>query len=77
MILFMVEADGSISNVSVNKGIGKGMWMMSCPGYKKYATGGTGQKKRKSVKVLVRMPIIFRIPVGNKKRGLRPSSFYS
>jgi protein TonB len=62
MILFMVEADGAISNVSVNKGIGKECDEEAARVIKSMPRWEPGRRNGRSVKVLVRMPIIFRIP---------------
>lgn len=62
MILFMVETDGSISNVSVNKGIGKECDDEAVRVIKSMPRWEPGRRNGKSVKVLVRSKIIFRIP---------------
>jgi protein TonB len=62
LILFMVEVDGSISNISVNKGIGKDCDDEAVRVIKSMPRWQPGRRNGKSVKVLVRMPIIFRIP---------------
>jgi protein TonB len=62
MILFMVEEDGSISNVSVNKGIGIECDEEAVRVIKSMPRWDPGRRNGRSVKVLVRMPIIFRIP---------------
>jgi protein TonB len=58
----MVEADGSISNVSINKGIGRECDDEAVRVFKSMPRWEPGRRNGKSVKVLVRMPIIFRIP---------------
>jgi len=65
MILFIVEADGSISNVSVNKGIGKECDEEAIRVVKSMPRWDPGRRSGKSVRVLVRMPIVFKLP--NKK----------
>jgi protein TonB len=62
LVLFMVEADGSISNVSINKGIGRECDDEAVRVFKSMPRWEPGRRNGKSVKVLVRMPIIFRIP---------------
>ena len=62
MVLFMVEPDGSISNVSVNKGIGKECDEEAARVIKSMPRWDAGRRNGKSVRVLVRMPIVFKIP---------------
>lgn len=62
MVLFVVEPDGSISNVSVNKGIGKECDEEAVRVTKSMPRWEPGRRNGKSVRVLVRMPIVFKIP---------------
>jgi protein TonB len=62
LILFMVEPDGSISNVSVNKGIATECDEEATRVIKSMPRWEPGKRYGRAVKVLVRMPIIFRIP---------------
>ncbi|MGA3012454.1 MAG: energy transducer TonB [Bacteroidales bacterium] len=62
MVLFMVEADGLITNVSVNKGIGKECDEEAARVIKSMPRWEPGRRYGKCVRVLVRMPIVFRIP---------------
>jgi periplasmic protein TonB len=62
MVLFVVEPDGSISNVSVNKGIGKECDEEAVRVTKSMPRWEPGRRYGKSVRVLVRMPIVFKIP---------------
>ena len=62
MVLFVVEPDGSISNVSVNKGISKDCDEEAIRVTKTMPRWEPGRRNGKSVRVLVRMPIVFKIP---------------
>lgn len=62
MVLFVVEQDGSISNVSVNKGIGKECDEEAIRVTKIMPLWDAGRRNGKAVRVLVRMPIVFKIP---------------
>jgi len=62
MVLFVVEPDGSISNVSVNKGITKECDEEAVRATKSMPNWEPGRRNGKSVRVLVRMPIVFKIP---------------
>jgi protein TonB len=62
LVLFIVEADGSISNVSVNRGIGKECDDEAARVIKSMPRWEPGRRYGKSVKVLVRIPIVFKIP---------------
>lgn len=62
MVLFVVEANGSISNVSVNKGIGKECDEEAVRVTKSMPNWEPGRRSGKPVRVLVRMPIVFKIP---------------
>jgi protein TonB len=62
MVLFVVEPDGSISNISVNKGIAKDCDEEAVRVAKSMPRWEPGRRNGKSVRVLVRMPIVFKIP---------------
>ena len=62
MVLFVVEPDGSITNVSVNKGIAKECDEEAIRVTKIMPNWEPGRRNGKSVRVLVRMPIVFKIP---------------
>ncbi len=62
MVLFVVEPDGSISNVSVNNGISKECDEEAIRVTKSMPRWEPGRRYGKSVRVLVRMPIVFKIP---------------
>jgi protein TonB len=66
MVLFMVEADGSVTNVSVAKGIGKECDEEAMRVFRIMPRWDPGRRYGKPVKVLVRMPVVFNIP------GYRP-----
>ena len=62
MVLFVVEPDGSISNVSVNNGISKECDEEAVRVTKSMPRWEPGRRNGRSVRVLVRMPIVFKIP---------------
>jgi periplasmic protein TonB len=62
MVLFIVEADGSVTNVSVNKSIGKECDEEAVRVVKTMPRWDPGRRNGKPVRVLVRMPIVFKIP---------------
>jgi periplasmic protein TonB len=66
MVLFVIEMDGSISNVTINKGIGRGCDEEAIRVTKGMPRWEPGRRSGKAVRVLVRMPIVFKIP-GEKK----------
>jgi periplasmic protein TonB len=62
MVVFVIEIDGSISNIEISKGINKYCdeeavrVIKSMPGWE------PGKRSGRPVRVMVRMPIIFKIP---------------
>ena len=62
MILFIVESDGSISHVSILKGIGKECDEEAVRVIKSMPRWEPGRRYGKSVKVLLRIPIMFKNP---------------
>ena len=62
MVLFIVEADGTITHVSVNKGIGKECDEEAVRVVKFMPRWEPGRRNGKAVRVLVRMPIVFKLP---------------
>jgi periplasmic protein TonB len=62
LVLFVVEPDGSITNVSVNKGFDKACEEEAMRVIKIMPRWEPGRRNGKSVRVLVKMPIIFKIP---------------
>ncbi|MCX6245598.1 MAG: energy transducer TonB [Bacteroidetes bacterium] len=68
MVLFVVEVDGSISNVSVTKGIGSGCDEEAIRVTQGMPRWEPGKRSGRAVRVLVRMPIVFKFPGLMKKR---------
>ena len=62
MILFIVESDGSISHVSVLKGISKECDEEAVRVIKSMPRWESGRRNGRSVKVLLRIPIMFKNP---------------
>jgi protein TonB len=62
MVLFIVEPDGSVTNVSVNKSIAKECDDEAVRVVKSMPRWDPGRRNGKPVRVLVRMPIVFKIP---------------
>ena len=61
IVLFIVEPDGTLSNISVNKGIGGGCDEEALRVTRMMPPWEPGKRNGKPVRVLVRMPIIFKI----------------
>lgn len=62
MVTFIVEVDGSISNVEVKNKIGGGLDEEAIRVAKEMPRWDPGKRNGKAVRVIVRMPIIFKIP---------------
>jgi len=62
LLVFVIETDGLISNIEVNKSIGGGCDEESIRVTRLMPRWEPGKRNGKSVRVLVRMPIVFRIP---------------
>ncbi|HTX89409.1 MAG TPA: energy transducer TonB [Bacteroidales bacterium] len=62
IILFVIEKDGSISNIQVTKSIGSGCDEEAVRVTKSMPFWEPGKRNGKPVRVLVKMPIVFRIP---------------
>lgn len=62
MVVFVVETDGSVSRVSVTGGIGGGCDEEAVRVARAMPRWEPGKRNGKPVRVLVRMPIVFRIP---------------
>ncbi|MDD4603708.1 MAG: TonB family protein [Bacteroidales bacterium] len=62
MVVFIVEINGSISNVEVNKIIGGGCDEEAIRVTKEMPAWSPGKRNGRPVRVMVRMPIVFRIP---------------
>ena len=64
MIVFIVEADGSVSNVNVSQKIGGGCDEEAIRVTKEMPRWAPGKRNGSAVRVMVRMPIVFRMPGG-------------
>jgi protein TonB len=64
LLVFVIETDGSVSNIRVSKGIGGGCDEESVRVTRIMPPWEPGKRNGKAVRVLVRMPIVFRIPGG-------------
>ncbi len=62
MVVFVVEIDGTISHVDVAKRIGGGCDEEAIRVTKEMPRWEPGKRKGRAVRVMVRMPIVFRIP---------------
>ena len=63
MIVFIIEKDGSLSNVKVEKGIGHGCDEEAIRVTMAMPRWDPGKRKGNPVRVMVKMPIVFRLPV--------------
>lgn len=62
LLVFVIETDGSVSNIEVNKRIGGGCDEESIRVTRLMPRWEPGKRNGHAVRVLVRMPIVFRIP---------------
>jgi protein TonB len=62
MVVFVVEADGSLSGINVQKPIGGGCDEEAIRVTSAMPRWNPGKRNGKPVRVLVRMPVVFRIP---------------
>ena len=62
MVVFIVEPDGTLSNVEVAKRIGGGCDEEAIRVTKEMPRWEPGKRNGRAVRVMVRMPIVFRIP---------------
>lgn len=62
MVVFVVETDGSLSNVDVDKRIGGGCDEEAIRVTREMPKWEPGKRNGRQVRVMVRMPIVFRIP---------------
>jgi protein TonB len=62
MVVFVVEPDGSVSNVGVDKRIGGGCDEEAIRVTREMPRWEPGKRNGRPVRVMVRMPIVFRIP---------------
>ncbi len=62
MVVFIIEMDGSLSNVEVSKGIGGGCNEEALRVVKAMPRWEPAKRAGRPVRLMVRMPIVFRIP---------------
>lgn len=62
VVVFIIETDGSISHVQIEKGIGGGCDEESVRVVKTMPRWEPGKRQGKAVRVMIRMPVVFRIP---------------
>ena len=62
MVVFVIEKNGTLSNIEVSKGIGGGCNEEAIRVVKIMPLWEPGRRSGKAVRVLVRMPIVFKIP---------------
>lgn len=62
IIVFVIEADGSVSNISISKSIGGGCDEEAARVTKGMPLWDPGKRNGRAVRVMVRMPIVFRVP---------------
>ena len=62
MVVFVIEPNGTISNIEVSKGIGGGCDEEAIRVVKIMPLWEPGKRSGKAVRVLVRMPIVFKVP---------------
>ena len=62
MVVFVIEPNGSLSNIEVSKGIGGGCDEEAIRVVKTMPLWEPGRRSGRAVRVLVRMPIVFKIP---------------
>lgn len=60
VVLFVVERDGSLSNISIERGIGGGCDEEAIRVVKNMARWEPGKRQGKPVRVILRMPVVFR-----------------
>lgn len=60
VVLFIVERDGSLSNISIERGIGGGCDEEAIRVVKNMARWEPGKRQGKPVRVILRMPVVFR-----------------
>jgi protein TonB len=62
MVVFVIEPNGTLSNIEVSKGIGGGCDEEAIRVVKAMPLWEPGRRSGRAVRVLVRMPIVFKIP---------------
>ena len=62
VVVFIIERDGTLSNIGIERGIGSGCDEESIRVVKMMPKWDPGKRQGRPVRVMVRMPIVFRIP---------------
>jgi protein TonB len=62
VVVFIIETDGSLSGIKIERGVGAGCDEESVRVVKMMPKWEPGKRQGKAVRVMVRMPIVFRIP---------------
>jgi protein TonB len=62
VVVFIIERDGTLSNIQIERGIGGGCDEESARVVKMMPLWEPGKRQGKAVRVMVRMPVVFRIP---------------
>lgn len=62
VVVFIIETDGTLSNISIERGVGSGCDEESMRVVKLMPRWEPGKRQGKAVRVMVRMPVVFRIP---------------
>lgn len=62
MVVFIIETDGSMSHIEVTKGIGGGCDEEALRVTRSMPRWEPGKRSGKPVRVMVRMPVVFRLP---------------
>jgi periplasmic protein TonB len=62
VVVFIIERDGTLSNIQIERGIGGGCDEESVRVVKMMPLWEPGKRQGKAVRVMVRMPVVFRIP---------------
>ncbi len=62
MVVFIIEADGSMSDIEITKGIGGGCDEEALRVARAMPRWDPGKRSGRPVRVMVRMPVVFRLP---------------
>ena len=62
VVVFIIETDGTLSDIKVEKSVGGGLDEESVRVVKMMPRWEPGKRQGKAVRVMVRMPVVFRIP---------------
>lgn len=62
VVVFIIETDGSLTGIQIERGIGGGCDEESVRVVKMMPRWEPGKRQGKAVRVMVRMPVVFRIP---------------